>query len=66
MDAVALSTAFNKTPAEASRPYDKKRDGFVISGGAGIVIVEELEHARKRNAPIYAEILGYGTKFRWT
>jgi 3-oxoacyl-[acyl-carrier-protein] synthase I len=56
----ALSTAFNNTPQQASRPYDKKRDGFVISGGAGIVIVEELEHARKRNAPIYAEITGYG------
>ena len=56
----ALSTAFNKTPQQASRPYDKKRDGFVISGGAGIVIVEELEHARKRNAPIYAEVIGYG------
>jgi 3-oxoacyl-[acyl-carrier-protein] synthase-1 len=56
----ALSTAFNNTPQQASRPYDKKRDGFVISGGAGIVIVEELEHARKRNAPIYAEVTGYG------
>ena len=56
----ALSTAFNNTPEQASRPYDKKRDGFVISGGAGIVIVEELEHARKRNAPIYAEVTGYG------
>ena len=58
---IALSTGFNKTPEKASRPYDKNRDGFVISGGAGIVIVEELEHAKKRNAPIYGEILGYGT-----
>jgi 3-oxoacyl-[acyl-carrier-protein] synthase I len=56
----ALSTAFNNTPQQASRPYDKKRDGFVISGGAGIVIVEELEHAQKRNALIYAEVTGYG------
>ena len=55
-----ISAAFNNTPHKASRPYDKKRDGFVISGGAGIVIVEELEHARKRGAPIYAEITGYG------
>lgn len=58
---IALSTGFNKTPEKASRPYDKNRDGFVISGGAGIVIVEEFEHAKKRNAPIYGEILGYGT-----
>jgi 3-oxoacyl-[acyl-carrier-protein] synthase-1 len=58
---IALSTGFNKTPERASRPYDKNRDGFVISGGAGIVIVEEFEHAKKRNAPIYGEILGYGT-----
>jgi len=56
----ALSSAFNNTPQQASRPYDRKRDGFVISGGAGIVVVEELEHARKRNAPIYAEVTGYG------
>ena len=56
----ALSSAFNETPEKASRPYDKKRDGFVISGGAGIVIVEEYEHAKKRNAPIYGEIIGYG------
>ena len=56
----ALSTAFNETPEKASRPYDKKRDGFVISGGAGIVIVEEYERAKKRNAPIYGEIIGYG------
>ena len=56
----ALSNAFNETPEKASRPYDKKRDGFVISGGAGIVIVEEYERAKKRNAPIYGEIIGYG------
>jgi len=56
----ALSTAFNETPEKASRPYDKRRDGFVISGGAGIVIVEEYERAKKRNAPIYGEIIGYG------
>ena len=58
---IALSSAFNDTPETASRPYDKRRDGFVISGGGGIVIVEEFEHAKKRNAPIYAEITGYGT-----
>jgi 3-oxoacyl-[acyl-carrier-protein] synthase-1 len=58
---IALSTAFNDTPEKASRPYDKRRDGFVISGGSGIIIVEEFEHAKKRNAPIYAEIIGYGT-----
>ena len=55
-----LSTAFNDTPKYASRPYDRARDGFVISGGAGIVVLEELESAKKRNAPIYGEILGYG------
>jgi 3-oxoacyl-[acyl-carrier-protein] synthase-1 len=58
---IALSSTFNDTPETASRPYDKRRDGFVISGGGGIVIVEEFEHAKKRNAPIYAEITGYGT-----
>ena len=57
---IALSTAFNDTPEKASRPYDKKRDGFVISGGAGIVVIEEFENAKKRNAPIYGEVLGYG------
>lgn len=56
----ALSTRFNDMPQKASRPYDKMRDGFVISGGAGIVIVEELEHARKRGAPMYAQVAGYG------
>lgn len=56
----ALSTKYNKTPKKASRTYDNDRDGFVISGGAGIVVVEELEHALRRDAYIYAEIVGYG------
>lgn len=56
----ALSTRYNATPEKASRPYDQGRDGFVISGGGGIVLVEELEHARARGARIYAEIVGYG------
>ena len=51
----------NDEPHKASRPFDNKRNGFVISEAAGIVIMEELEHAKKRRAPIYAEVLGYGT-----
>src|SRR5690606_4601503 len=56
----ALSTRYNDDPARASRPYDKNRDGFVIAAGAGIVVVEELEHARARGARIHADIVGYG------
>jgi len=56
----ALSTSFNDNPECASRPFDEKRDGFVMAEGAGIVILEELEHALKRNAPIYAELLAVG------
>jgi len=56
----ALSTAFNDTPTKASRPWDKDRDGFVIGEGAGVVVLEELEHARRRGAKIYAEVIGYG------
>lgn len=56
----ALSTKYNDTPEKASRTYDAARDGFVISGGGGIVVVEELEHALARGATIYAEIVGYG------
>jgi 3-oxoacyl-[acyl-carrier-protein] synthase II len=57
--AKALSTR-NEAPAEASRPWDKDRDGFVLSDGGGAVLLEELEHARKRGAKIYAELLGFG------
>ncbi len=56
----ALSSNFNETPTKASRPYDVSRDGFVISGGGGVVVVEELEHALRRGAKIYAELVGYG------
>ena len=56
----ALSTKFNDTPEKGSRPYDADRDGFVMGEGAGIVILEELEHAKARGATIYAEIVGYG------
>ncbi|MGK3141436.1 beta-ketoacyl-ACP synthase I [Pantoea sp. C2G6] len=56
----ALSTRYNETPEKASRTYDNERDGFVIAGGGGMVVVEELEHALARGAHIYAEIVGYG------
>ncbi|MRT42012.1 beta-ketoacyl-ACP synthase I [Enterobacteriaceae bacterium RIT702] len=56
----ALSTKYNETPEKASRTYDANRDGFVIAGGGGMVVVEELEHALARGAHIYAEIVGYG------
>jgi len=56
----ALSSKYNDTPERASRPYDANRDGFVISGGGGMVVLEELEHAKARGAKIYAEVVGYG------
>jgi 3-oxoacyl-[acyl-carrier-protein] synthase-1 len=56
----AMSSHFNDTPAQASRAYDKNRDGFVIAGGAGVVVLEELERAKARGAKIYGEVVGYG------
>src|SRR5690606_14186060 len=56
----AMSSGFNDTPERASRAYDKDRDGFVIAGGAGVVVLEELERAKARGARIYGELVGYG------
>ncbi len=56
----AMSTKYNETPSIASRAYDKNRDGFVIAGGAGVLVLEELEHAKARGAKIYGELVGYG------
>jgi 3-oxoacyl-[acyl-carrier-protein] synthase-1 len=56
----AMSSSFNQMPQKASRAYDKDRDGFVIAGGAGVLVLEELEHAKARGAKIYAEVVGYG------
>ena len=56
----AMSSSFNQTPDKASRAYDVDRDGFVIAGGAGVLVLEELEHAKARGGRIYAEVAGYG------
>src|SRR5215831_13771681 len=56
----AMSSKYNETPQKASRAYDKDRDGFVIAGGAGVLVLEELEHAKARGAKIYGEVAGYG------
>lgn len=56
----ALSTSYNDDPKTASRAFDKTRDGFVIAGGGGVIVLEELEHAKARGAKIYAELVGYG------
>jgi 3-oxoacyl-[acyl-carrier-protein] synthase-1 len=56
----AMSTDFNETPEKASRAYDLRRDGFVIAGGAGVMVLEELQHAQARGATIFAELVGYG------